>query len=136
MGVKSRDLLVAMLQRSGTHLYLTLIALEKTALKSGLWKLRLLEDEANRAFRYLTAVDGSYYAALSEASKQSLRFQGGPFEGEELEMFKLDPLKDEMVNMRRWDDQAKVVGIEQVTPRAESYRAMIQTHLESVQAYD
>jgi predicted HD phosphohydrolase len=68
---------------------------------------------------------------LSEASKQSLRFQGGPFAGEEMEAFENDPLKDEMLKLRRWDDQAKIVGIETVTPRTESYRAMIQQHLET-----
>ena len=81
--------------------------------------------------RYLTAVDISYYDGLSEASKQSLRFQGGPFAGGELDAFEQDPLKDEMVNLRKWDDQAKIVGIEKVTPRADTYKAMIQKHLEA-----
>lgn len=75
-------------------------------------------------------MDTSYYDDLSEASKQSLRFQGGPFACEELESFERDPLKDEMVKLRKWDDQAKIVGIENVTPRAEEYRRMIQKHLE------
>jgi len=83
------------------------------------------------ATRYLTAVDASYYDGLSEASKQSLKFQGGPFQGEELAMFNSDPLKDEMVKLRKWDDHAKIVGIEHETPRAEFYRSMIQKHLES-----
>ena len=81
------------------------------------------------ATRYLTAVDASYYGGLSEASKQSLRYQGGPFQGEELEDFEQDPLKDEMVKLRKWDDQAKVVGIESETPRAATYRNMIRRHL-------
>jgi predicted HD phosphohydrolase len=85
----------------------------------------------NEWSRYLTAVDTSYYDSLSEASKQSLRFQGGPFVGEELEEFKRDPLKDEIVKLRKWDDQAKIVGIEKVTPRADAYRLMIQRHLEA-----
>lgn len=80
--------------------------------------------------RYLTAVDLSYYDALSEASKQSLKFQGGPFEGKDLDTFEQDPLRDEMVSLRRWDDEAKIAGIEDVTPRAELYRGMIQRHLE------
>lgn len=84
-------------------------------------------DEADRAW-YLTAIDPSYYSALSEASKQSLKFQGGPFEGKDLEVFEQDPLRDEMVSLRRWDDEAKVAGIED--PRAEVYRGMIQRHLE------
>jgi 2-amino-1-hydroxyethylphosphonate dioxygenase (glycine-forming) len=86
---------------------------------------------SNPCFRYLTAVDASYYDGLSEASKQSLRFQGGPLAGEDLEAFERNPLKDEMVKVRKWDDQAKIVGIENVTPRAEAYRVMIQRHLQA-----
>jgi len=76
-------------------------------------------------------VDASYYDGLSEASKQSLKFQGGPFEGTELEIFENDPLKDEMVKLRKWDDGAKIVGIEKETPRVEIYRAVIAKHLQS-----
>jgi predicted HD phosphohydrolase len=82
----------------------------------------------------LTAIDASYYDGLSEASKQSLKFQGGPFEGKELQYFELDPLKNEMVKLRKWDDQAKIVGIEASTPRADSYRDMIVRHLQKSQA--
>lgn len=84
--------------------------------------------------RYLTAVDAKYYDGLSEASKQSLKFQGGPFEGDELESFEKDPLRDEMVELRKWDDRAKIVGIEDETPRAGSYQRMIESHLEANRA--
>ena len=86
---------------------------------------------ADHLTRYLTAVDASYYDGLSEASKQSLRFQGGPFQGEELAAFEQDPLKEEMVKLRKWDDQAKIVGIEHETPRTATYRDMILRHLEA-----
>ncbi len=76
-------------------------------------------------------MDEGYYDALSEASKLSLRFQGGPFQGEELERFRRDPLRDEMVRLRKWDDEAKVVGIVEHTPRAAVYRDMMQRHLEN-----
>jgi predicted HD phosphohydrolase len=79
----------------------------------------------------LTAVDSEYYDGLSEASKQSLKFQGGPFQGQELEKFERDPLRDEMVKLRKWDDRAKVVGIEKETPRAGTYTVMIRKHLET-----
>ncbi|RJE25691.1 HD domain protein [Aspergillus sclerotialis] len=82
------------------------------------------------AKRFLTAIDKSYYDSLSSASKKSLEFQGGPFEGEELDAFLRDPLRDQMVAMRRWDDAAKVEGIIDETPRAETYLGMIQRHLE------
>jgi 2-amino-1-hydroxyethylphosphonate dioxygenase (glycine-forming) len=80
--------------------------------------------------RYLTAVDSSYYDGLSDASKKSLAFQGGPFEGKELEAFERHPLKDEMVRVRKWDDMSKVVGIIAQTPRAATYRGLIRKHLE------
>ena len=80
--------------------------------------------------RFLTAIDKAYYDSLSSASKKSLAFQGGPFEGEELDAFLRDPLRDQMVAMRRWDDAAKVEGIVDETPRAETYSGMIERHLE------
>ena len=80
--------------------------------------------------RYLTAVDKAYHDSLSSASQKSLKFQGGPFEGEELLAFNRDPLRDEMVSLRLWDDQAKIPGIEGSTPRPESYLERIVSHLE------
>lgn len=80
--------------------------------------------------RYLTAVDFSYYDGLSDASKQSLVFQGGPFKGDDLEAFEHHPLKDEMVRLRKWDDMSKIVGITEQTQRAAIYAAVIRKHLE------
>lgn len=84
--------------------------------------------------RYLTAVDKAYHDSLSSASQMSLKFQGGPFEGEELLAFDRDPLRDEMVKLRLWDDEAKVPGIEDSTPRPESYLERIVAHLEGEDA--
>ena len=81
------------------------------------------------AKRFLTAVDAGYYAELSAASQKSLELQGGPFVGEELKMFTADPLSKEMVRLRRWDDAAKVVGVQGETPRAGEYAGMIEEHL-------
>ncbi|CEJ59842.1 hypothetical protein PMG11_08444 [Penicillium brasilianum] len=81
------------------------------------------------AKRYLTAVDRGYYESLSSASQKSLAFQGGPFQGEELEKFNQDPLRDEMVSLRLWDDAAKLEGVESTTPRAGAYLQMITAHL-------
>ncbi|MCJ1394691.1 hypothetical protein MMC18_007571 [Xylographa bjoerkii] len=52
------------------------------------------------AKRYLTAIDPEYYAGLSTASQKSLELQGGPFNGEELDHFRADPLSDEMVSKK------------------------------------
>ncbi|KAH8805296.1 hypothetical protein F5884DRAFT_443874 [Xylogone sp. PMI_703] len=81
------------------------------------------------AKRYLTAVNKSYYDSLSTASQKSLAFQGGPFKNEELASFENDPLRDEMVSLRLWDDEAKIVGIKDITPPAGSYLHMISSHL-------
>ncbi|GKZ78864.1 hypothetical protein AnigIFM56816_002694 [Aspergillus niger] len=90
---------------------------------------RLVESHVP-AKRYLTATNKAYFETLSSASKKSLEFQGGPFKGAELEAFETDPLRDEMVKLRLWDDAAKVQGIEESTPRAGEYRDMIRVHLE------
>ncbi|OJJ05314.1 hypothetical protein ASPVEDRAFT_839351 [Aspergillus versicolor CBS 583.65] len=82
------------------------------------------------AKRYLTAVSSDYMDTLSSASKKSLQFQGGPFRGEELECFRNDPLRDEMVALRLWDDAAKVPHIEQTTPRAREYLSLVVEHLQ------
>ncbi|KAJ5382052.1 uncharacterized protein N7496_004480 [Penicillium cataractarum] len=81
------------------------------------------------AKRYLTAVNRDYYDSLSSASQRSLGFQGGPFQGEELEKFNHDPLRDEMVSLRLWDDAAKLEGVESITPRAGAYLDIITAHL-------
>ena len=86
--------------------------------------------EAEIDFRYLTAIDPSYYDGLSDASKKSLALQGGPFQGEELEAFESDPLKEDMVRLRKWDDKSKIVGIVEQTPRADIYGSIIRKHLE------
>lgn len=80
--------------------------------------------------RYLTAVNRSYYDSLSQASKKSLEFQGGPFKDDELMAFSQNPLRDDMVALRLWDDGAKVEGIKEQTPRASTYLDMIVEHLE------
>ena len=81
------------------------------------------------AKRYLTAIDPSYYDGLSPASKKSLEFQGGPFQGMELENFMNDPLSEDMIKLRKWDDGAKIVGIADNTPRVTVYEPLIEKHL-------
>lgn len=81
------------------------------------------------AKRYLTAIDPAYYEGLSSASKKSLEFQGGPFQGKELEKFTNDPLSQDMIKLRKWDDGAKIVGIADSTPRVTVYQPLIEEHL-------
>ncbi|CRL27759.1 Metal-dependent phosphohydrolase, HD subdomain [Penicillium camemberti] len=81
------------------------------------------------AKRYLTATNRGYYESLSSASQRSLAFQGGPFQDADLKNFEEDPLRDDMVSLRLWDDAAKLEGVEAVTPRAGVYLDMIIAHL-------
>jgi phosphonate degradation associated HDIG domain protein len=60
--------------------------------------------------RYLASVESEYYNALSEASKISLIAQGGPFSSAEAKNFIKKPFMKEAVEMRRFDDMAKIVN--------------------------
>jgi predicted HD phosphohydrolase len=98
------------------------------SLRRGMWPW-LSFKRPSLPIRYLTATDQGYYDSLSSASQKSLGFQGGPFRGADLKNFDEDPLRDDMVSLRLWDDAAKLEGIEAVTPRAGAYLDMIVTHL-------
>ncbi|KAI8147244.1 hypothetical protein BJV82DRAFT_598329 [Fennellomyces sp. T-0311] len=77
--------------------------------------------------RYLTGKDSTYYDGLSGASKLSLKYQGGPFTPEQVEEFEQDPLFELKVQVRKWDDAAKIVGLK--VPDLETYRPMAIQHL-------
>lgn len=76
------------------------------------------------AKRYLCATKKDYYDTLSDASKESLKFQGGPMSPEEVHKWQQDPWAEEKANLRRWDDGAKVVGLD--VPGVETYRPMLE----------
>ena len=71
---------------------------------------RLVECHV-QAKRYLTLREPGYYAGLSEASRQTLAYQGGVMTPEEAEMFERDPLCAVSLRMRRWDELAKEAGV-------------------------
>ncbi|MEL6224851.1 MAG: phosphonate degradation HD-domain oxygenase [Cyanobacteria bacterium J06627_8] len=60
------------------------------------------------AKRYLCAVDHHYWDTLSPASKRSLELQGGIYNAQAAEIFIQQPYAPDAVQLRRWDDQAKV----------------------------
>jgi phosphonate degradation associated HDIG domain protein len=62
------------------------------------------------AKRYLCATDSHYWAGLSPASKTSLELQGGIFSTEAANAFIQKPYAGDAVQLRIWDDQAKVPG--------------------------
>ena len=59
------------------------------------------------AKRYLTYINPTYYANLSEASKSTLEFQGGRMSAAEASRFEEDPLFNLYIRMRLWDEAAK-----------------------------
>lgn len=75
------------------------------------------------AKRYLCAVDAEYQERLSPASVQSLELQGGAMDAEAVRGFEQNDFYREAVALRRWDDEAKIVGL--TLPPLEHYRAMI-----------
>jgi phosphonate degradation associated HDIG domain protein len=76
------------------------------------------------AKRFLCAVDHSYEAGLSAASRHSLALQGGPFGGDELDRFLCEPYAMDAVALRRWDDVAK--NPPQATPGWSHYRRVLE----------
>ena len=75
------------------------------------------------AKRYLCATDPAYLAQLSPASIQSLALQGGPFTVAQAREFEHRPFAREAVQLRRWDDLAKVPGL--AVPALDHYRGLI-----------
>ncbi|CAO3639814.1 unnamed protein product [Mucor hiemalis] len=61
--------------------------------------------------RYLTGKHPEYYNGLSAASKLSLKYQGGPYTEEQVLQFEQDPLFKLKVQVRQWDNAAKVVDL-------------------------
>ena len=81
------------------------------------------------AKRYLCATDASYHDGLSEASKRSLIVQGGVMSDEERETFEQIPHFRDALTLRRWDDLAKVKGLE--TTGLETYRDIVRQCLKN-----
>lgn len=80
------------------------------------------------AKRYLTYKFPAYYEQLSEASKKTLEYQGGRMMTEEASEYEKQPLFDLIIQMRRWDDEAKLLN--KPVPGLDKYRQMIIRHLE------
>jgi len=79
--------------------------------------------------RYLSSVEKDYYDILSEASKISLKAQGGPFTKDEAEEFIKKPFMKEAVELRRFDDQAKVLN--KKTPNLEHFKNYLEKSLKN-----
>ena len=79
------------------------------------------------AKRYLCFANKRYFDNLSEASKITLQFQGGPMGEDEARDFEKNPLKNLIIKMRTWDEEAKLVNVP--LPDLQSYKAKIIQHL-------
>ncbi|MFZ4410546.1 MAG: HD domain-containing protein [Paracraurococcus sp.] len=71
------------------------------------------------AKRYLCGTEADYFAKLSKDSVLSLSLQGGPMSAEEAAAFAALPGAADAVQLRRFDEQAKVKGLE--TPAVEHF---------------
>jgi len=71
---------------------------------------RLVESHVI-AKRYLTYKYPDYYTRLSDASKTTLGFQGGPMNADEATAFESDPDADLYIRFRYWDDKAKEMDV-------------------------
>jgi gamma-butyrobetaine dioxygenase len=76
------------------------------------------------AKRYLCAVDPSYLAGLSPASRLSLKLQGCPMTSAEVAEFEGHPSFRDAVRLRHWDDTAKVPGL--AVPGPSHYQARLR----------
>lgn len=84
------------------------------------------------AKRYLCRVDPAYQAKLSPASVVSLQLQGGAMSAEEAREFEANPFAADAVRLRRWDDLAKIVGLE--VPGLEHYRERVDSLLKTTES--
>lgn len=71
---------------------------------------QLIEHHVN-AKRYLVYKKPEYFARLSEASLKTLEFQGGPMTADEATAFEKNPYFREILQVRGWDEQAKIPGL-------------------------
>ena len=76
------------------------------------------------AKRYLCATRDGYHEALSADSKRSLALQGGIFTPEQASAFIAQPFAHDAVQVRLWDDLAKVQDA--ATPPLAHFVAMLE----------
>ncbi|PJJ74842.1 phosphonate degradation associated HDIG domain protein [Thermoflavifilum aggregans] len=80
-----------------------------------------------QAKRYLAYVQPSYLKQLSPASIETLKLQGGAMTPEEARRFEQDPHFELYIQLRKWDEQAKVPGT--LLPDLDMYEKLIYHHL-------
>jgi phosphonate degradation associated HDIG domain protein len=88
------------------HQYVALPFLRQLFPEAVLAPIRLHVD----AKRYLCATRPGYYESLSADSRRSLELQGGVFAPQEAQRFIGQPFAADAVQVRLWDDAAKIPG--------------------------
>ena len=79
------------------------------------------------AKRYLCFKNPEYYLGLSDASKQTMEFQGGKMSETEALYFENEPYFEESILLRKWDDKAKIPNI--VLPNLEECLEIVDEYL-------
>ena len=101
------------------HQYFALPFLRRVLPEAVLEPIRLHVD----AKRCLCAIDEGYFGKLSADSVRSLKLQGGVLSQEEAQAFLAKPYAEDAIQLRRWDDLAKVEGL--ATPDLAHYVARV-----------
>ncbi|HKA61351.1 MAG TPA: HD domain-containing protein [Methylomirabilota bacterium] len=86
------------------------------------WLVRMHAD----AKRYLCTTEASYHATLSPVSQHTLTLQGGLMTPDEVARHAAHPWLADALRLRRWDDQAKVVG--QVTRPLAAWEPLLRAY--------
>lgn len=79
------------------------------------------------AKRYLCYAHPGYSQSLPPEAKRSLEQQGGVFTSDQARAFMREPYAIEAVNLRLWDDQARLAGIG--TPSLAHFAATLRTRV-------
>lgn len=78
--------------------------------------------------RYLISKNSDYYDKFSEASKQTLKYQGGKMSENEMKNFELEPLFEDSLAVRYYDEKSKLTDIK-LKPLS-YYKELLTTHLQ------
>jgi hypothetical protein len=96
----------------------------------------LVEQHVN-AKRYLCAVDDDYHAKLSDASRTTLKFQGGPMSAQEATFAAGDPRWPDVLALREFDEAGKEshaatrLGVDGL----ESFAGLLRAHVTQQATY-
>jgi 2-amino-1-hydroxyethylphosphonate dioxygenase (glycine-forming) len=90
-------------------------------------KIAKLVSSHVEAKRYLTFKHPAYYDRLSDASKITLEHQGGRMSEVEATSFEKDPMFNDYIKMRTWDDLAKETNMP--LPSLDVFKSKAINHL-------